>query len=102
MLVLSRKKSQSIRIGDDIKIKVIDVKGDRVRIGIDAPADIRVMREELFDSDPSASSESSEEQPSPDPLVAVADGPARDDTLRSGAGRVLNVRSSNWRPSAPR
>ncbi len=48
MLVLSRRKSEQIRIGDEILIKVIDVKGGTVRIGIDAPAEIPIIRSELL------------------------------------------------------
>lgn len=46
MLVLTRKVGSNILIGDDIKITVVSVNGDRVRIGIDAPRDIRILREE--------------------------------------------------------
>ncbi|MHC4877021.1 MAG: carbon storage regulator [Planctomycetota bacterium] len=48
MLVLSRRKTEQIRIGDEIIIKVIDVKGGTVRIGIDAPAEIPIIRSELL------------------------------------------------------
>ncbi|MBI1313952.1 carbon storage regulator [bacterium] len=48
MLVLSRRKTEQIRIGDEITIKVIDVKGGTVRIGIDAPAEIPIIRSELL------------------------------------------------------
>jgi carbon storage regulator len=48
MLVLSRRKSEQIRIGDEILIKVIDVKGGTVRIGIDAPPEIPIIRSELL------------------------------------------------------
>jgi len=47
MLVLSRKDGQSIRIGDQIEITIVRVKGQQVRIGIDAPRDERVLRGEL-------------------------------------------------------
>lgn len=48
MLVLSRKKSESIMIGDQIEIKVIAVDGDMVRIGISAPRDVDVHRKEIY------------------------------------------------------
>lgn len=48
MLMLSRKPSEVIRIGDDIKIVITEVRGERVRIGIDAPSDVRVFREEIY------------------------------------------------------
>lgn len=47
MLVLTRKPGEKIRIGADITITVLEVKGNRVRLDIDAPEDIRVVRAEL-------------------------------------------------------
>ena len=49
MLVLSRKKQEVICIGDDIKIMVTDVRGDRVRLGITAPKDLPIYRKEIYD-----------------------------------------------------
>src|SRR5690606_39657733 len=48
MLVLTRKRDESIMIGDDIKIIVVDVRGDQVKLGIDAPRHIPVHREEVY------------------------------------------------------
>lgn len=48
MLVLSRTKDQSIIIGDNIKITIVDVRGDKVRLGITAPKDVPVHREEIW------------------------------------------------------
>lgn len=48
MLVLTRKRDESIMIGDDIKIIVVDVRGDQVKLGIDAPRNIPVHREEIY------------------------------------------------------
>ncbi len=47
MLVLSRKESQRIKLGDSIVVTVVRVSGDKVRLGIEAPADLVVLREEL-------------------------------------------------------
>ncbi|MGV3485907.1 MAG: carbon storage regulator CsrA [Planctomycetaceae bacterium] len=47
MLVLSRKLDESIKIGNDIKITILRIKGNTIRIGIDAPSDVRVIRSEL-------------------------------------------------------
>ena len=48
MLILTRKSGESITIGDDIKIKVIEIKGKQVRLGIDAPRDYVIHREEVY------------------------------------------------------
>jgi carbon storage regulator len=48
MLVLTRKSNQSIMIGDDIEISVLSVVGEKVRIGIQAPADVPVFRTEIY------------------------------------------------------
>ena len=48
MLVLSRRANQSIVIGDDIVVTVLDVRGDQVRLGIDAPRHLAVHREEVY------------------------------------------------------
>lgn len=50
MLVLSRKKSESIRIFDDITVTIVEIKGDKVRIGIDAPPQVPVHRQEVYDA----------------------------------------------------
>lgn len=50
MLVLSRKKNESIVIGDKIKIVVVEVRGDKVRLGIDAPSDVAVHRQEVYEA----------------------------------------------------
>ena len=50
MLVLSRKKDERIVIGGNIVITVIDVRGDKVRLGIEAPADVPVHRQEVYDA----------------------------------------------------
>jgi carbon storage regulator len=48
MLVLSRQKDESIMIGDDVEITIVDVRGDKVRLGINAPRDIAVHRKEIY------------------------------------------------------
>ena len=61
MLVLTRKAQEKIRIGDDIVVTVLRTKGNAVRIGIEAPGDVRVLRGEIaFDSDERTNDESTE------------------------------------------
>jgi carbon storage regulator len=48
MLVLSRRVSESIQIGEDIVVSVVRIEGERVRIGINAPTEVRVVRSELL------------------------------------------------------
>ena len=50
MLVLSRKKDESIIIGDDVEITIVDVRGDKVRLGINAPRSISVHRKEIYEA----------------------------------------------------
>lgn len=49
MLVLSRQRDQTIMIGNDIEITVVDIRGDKVRLGIDAPSEIPVHRKEVYE-----------------------------------------------------
>lgn len=49
MIVYSRKKDESIIIGNDISITIIDIRGDKVRLGIEVPRDVSVFRKEHFD-----------------------------------------------------
>jgi len=50
MLVLSRQKDESIMIGDEVEITIVDVRGDKVRLGITAPKNIPVHRREIYDA----------------------------------------------------
>jgi carbon storage regulator len=50
MLVLSRKKDETIMIGDEVEITIVDVRGDKVRLGITAPKNIPVHRREVYDA----------------------------------------------------
>jgi carbon storage regulator len=56
MLVLTRNEGQAIRIGDDVKLTVVSTKGGQVRIGIEAPRDLTILRAELVDRDGEAQS----------------------------------------------
>jgi len=48
MLVLTRKPGQSLYIGDNVKITMMEIRGNQIRIGVDAPASVRVYREEIY------------------------------------------------------
>jgi len=50
MLILSRKKNESIIINDNITIVVVEIRGDKVRLGVDAPKDVPVHRREVYDA----------------------------------------------------
>jgi carbon storage regulator len=50
MLVLSRQRDETIMIGDDIEVTVVDIRGDKVRLGINAPKQISVHRKEVYDA----------------------------------------------------
>lgn len=50
MLVLSRQRDEAIIIGDNIKITIVDIRGDKVRLGIKAPVEISVHRQEIYEA----------------------------------------------------
>jgi carbon storage regulator len=62
MLILTRKLGEIIRVGDDVTIRVLEVRGGQVRLGIEAPEDVRIYREEVY------------RQRHPDALPNVANG----------------------------
>jgi carbon storage regulator len=71
MLILTRKLGENIRIGEDIKITVLDVKGGQVKLGIDAPPHVAVHREEIYEKIREENRRAS--QVSPHTLREVAD-----------------------------
>ena len=50
MLILSRKISEKVMIGEEISVSIIEIRGDQVRIGVDAPKTVKVFRKEVFDA----------------------------------------------------
>jgi carbon storage regulator len=71
MLVLSRQRDESIMIGDDVEIIIVDVRGDKVRLGITAPKNIPVHRREIYDAIQREKTEKKESgtQPEKEPQV---------------------------------
>ncbi len=49
MLILARKENQSIMIGDEIEVTIVSIKGDHVKIGLNAPSNVKVYRKEIFE-----------------------------------------------------
>ncbi len=49
MLILTRKKDQVIKIGNDISVMIVAIQGDQVRIGVEAPKNVKVFRQEVYD-----------------------------------------------------
>jgi carbon storage regulator len=57
MLILTRRPGESIQVGEDIEISVLEIRGNQVRLGITAPADVLVLRSELLNKAPDADSD---------------------------------------------
>ena len=70
MLVLSRHRDESIMIGDDVVITIVDIRGDKVRLGIKAPQEIPVHREEVYDAIKRENEGKSQATPNPDQVAA--------------------------------
>ena len=66
MLVLSRRESERIRLGDSIVVTIVRVSGDKVRLGIEAPADVLVLRDELKPHPPAAQAETTQQDAAQD------------------------------------
>lgn len=72
MLVLTRKPEQSLLVGDDVVITVLAVEGDRVKIGIDAPRSLSVLRREVYDQVRAANaSAATTDRPTPQSIAAA-------------------------------
>ena len=93
MLVLSRKMDEQIVIGEEIRITVLRVKGDRVKLGIQAGDDLKIMRGELLDvtvdTDPVPASEP--QNTIADPTIGLADEDPSEDNTAHPAGACEDV-----------
>ena len=65
MLVLSRKKNESIVINNDITVVVVEIRGDKVRLGVEAPKEVPVHRKEVYDAIQRGCGDSTEEASAP-------------------------------------
>lgn len=78
MLVLSRRPGEALRVGDDVEITVVEVKGDMVRLGIQAPRTVQVWRKELWEAivaeNLKAAEEAAETAPEVIPAIPGAKG----------------------------
>ncbi len=72
MLVVSRKKDESIIIGDNIKVTVVEIAKDRIRLGVDAPESVKIVRSELYDTE-KFNMQAAINKPSIDILAALLD-----------------------------
>lgn len=72
MLVVSRKKDESIIIGDNIKVTIVEISKDRIRIGVDAPESVKITRSELYDTE-KFNMQAAINKPSIDILAALLD-----------------------------
>jgi carbon storage regulator len=84
MLILARRMNERIIIDDDIEVSILDIKGDQVKIGIRAPKNVKVYRQEVFEAiqeeNRRAAETSSRELPSLDAYLKDGDTPASEDT----------------------
>ena len=85
MLVLSRQRDESIMIGDDVEIIIVDVRGDKVRLGITAPKEIPVHRREIYDAIQREKAEKKQalESENSEPVAKQKENPKADDQQES-------------------
>lgn len=109
MLVLSRQRDETIMIGDEIEITVVDIRGDKVRLGITAPTKIAVHRKEVYEAIKAENRQAAKSM-SPDAAIAsierpaISPGPAKSNaakTARLAAGPARIV-ASNDTPASMR
>ena len=81
MLVLGRKIGEEVVIGDSIRVFVVDVRGDRVRLGFEAPREVPIYREEVLRPTPGATAGAASEEP-PAEAAAILPCPAPLSTIR--------------------
>jgi carbon storage regulator len=90
MLVLSRRRDESIMIGDDVEITIVDVRGDKVRLGITAPKSIPVHRREIYDA---IQREKAEAKKAARETCSASAGEIRSAARRKGPARTARRRT---------
>lgn len=101
MLVLSRQKDETIIIGDDIEVTVVDIRGDKVRLGINAPKSVPVHRKEVYEQIKRENREAAQVKPEDIAGLRVPSAPQ----AGSPAGRLPKAhppRTSEPPPESPR
>lgn len=96
MLVLSRQRDETIMIGDDVEITVVDIRGDKVRLGINAPRHIQVHRKEVYEAIKRENQQAANLSPQ-DVAPGIEPGTARE--ARPAAETDANPESSDVRRS---
>src|SRR5436853_1156822 len=87
MLVLSRQRDETIMIGDDIEVTVVDIRGDKVRLGINAPKEISVHRKEVYDAIRRENRAAAQVKPEDlSGLGKISPGPAKNHISGGGGG----------------
>lgn len=92
MLVLSRQRDETIMIGDDIELTIVDIRGDKVRVGIKAPIEIAVHRKEVYDA---IKRENEQAAGLDDPSVMSVRPPNQKGTSSNKAPTAARVRESH-------
>ncbi len=92
MLVLTRKLDESIQIGDDIKITILRVKGNTVRIGIEAPREVRVVRDEL-DREEAPTALAQATVSAPEPATSTVRSEVKESLARCGGLELIGSES---------
>lgn len=89
MLVLSRHRDEAIMIGDEVEITIVDIRGDKVRVGINAPSHIPVHRREIYEAIRKENEQASGFNGNPIGSIHPEDRPSsKDFTLSEGGTRV--------------
>jgi creatinine deaminase len=98
MLVLARQRDQTVMIGDEIEVTVVDIRGDKVRLGVNAPRTVSVHRKEVYDAIRRENESAAGVRPADVPRIGVAPGPAGRIEPATAATGVVN--STNGSPQA--